>query len=155
MPAFFRPLSRNMLDLDDPDHARLRGLVHKVFTPKLVKNMRPCVESLTDELLNAARPHERMDLVREYAWPLPTASALAQAEEAGDKLNEDELVAMIFLLLVAGHETTVNLISNGTLALLRPPDQAEKLPRKPPWKSCCALKDHWRQLPNAKRWKMC
>ena len=37
-------------------------------------------------------------------------SALVQAEEAGDKLNEDELVAMIFLLLVAGHETTVNLI---------------------------------------------
>ncbi len=78
-------------------------------------------------------------------------SALAQAEQAGDKLNENELLAMIFLLLVAGHETTVNLISNGTLALLRPPDQVEKLPRKPPWKSCCALKDHWRQLPNAKR----
>jgi len=55
-----------------------------------------------------------------------------QAEEAGDKLNEDELLSMIFLLLIAGHETTVNLIANGTLALLRHPDQMEKLRRDPP-----------------------
>jgi cytochrome P450 len=48
-------------------------------------------------------------------------SALVQAEEAGDKLNEDELVAMIFLLLVAGHETTVNLIGNSILSLLENP----------------------------------
>jgi cytochrome P450 PksS len=54
-------------------------------------------------------------------------SALAQAEEAGDKLNEDELFAMVFLLLVAGHETTVNLIGNSVLALLEHPDQMRKL----------------------------
>jgi cytochrome P450 PksS len=58
-------------------------------------------------------------------------SALAQAEETGDKLNEDELLSMIFLLLIAGHETTVNLIANGTLALLRHPEQTEKLRRNP------------------------
>jgi cytochrome P450 PksS len=58
-------------------------------------------------------------------------SALAQTEETGDKLNEDELLSMIFLLLIAGHETTVNLIANGTLALLRHPDQMEKLRRDP------------------------
>jgi len=58
-------------------------------------------------------------------------SALVQAEEAGDKLNEDELLSMIFLLLIAGHETTVNLIANGTLALLHHPDQMEKLRRDP------------------------
>ena len=55
------------------------------------------------------------------------ASALVMAHEAGDRLSEDELVAMIFLLLVAGHETTVNLIGNGVLALLEHTGQMERL----------------------------
>jgi cytochrome P450 len=55
------------------------------------------------------------------------ASALARAEEAGDQLSEDELLAMIVLLLIAGHETTVNLIGNGTLALLAHPEQMQRL----------------------------
>jgi cytochrome P450 PksS len=55
------------------------------------------------------------------------ASALIQAEEAGDKLSEDELLAMVFLLLIAGHETTVNLIGSGVLALLEHPSQLDKL----------------------------
>ena len=54
-------------------------------------------------------------------------SALVQAEEAGDKLSEDELLGMVFLLLIAGHETTVNLIGNGVLALLEHPDQLQRL----------------------------
>src|SRR5262249_2143053 len=54
-------------------------------------------------------------------------SDLIAAEEAGDKLNEDELLATCILLLVAGHETTVNLIGNGTLALMRNPDQLQRL----------------------------
>jgi cytochrome P450 PksS len=54
-------------------------------------------------------------------------SALIKAEEAGDKLNEDELLAMVFLLLIAGQETTVNLIGNGTLALIENPDEMSKL----------------------------
>ena len=58
-------------------------------------------------------------------------SALVQAEEAGEQLSEDELVAMVFLLLVAGHETTVNLIGNGMLALLKNPDQMERLRADP------------------------
>jgi cytochrome P450 PksS len=58
-------------------------------------------------------------------------TALVRAEEAGDKLSEDELVAMTFLLLVAGHETTVNLIGNGVLALLEHPDQLERLRAEP------------------------
>jgi len=58
-------------------------------------------------------------------------SALVQADEAGDRLNEDELLAMAFLLLVAGHETTVNLIASGTLALLQHPEQMEKLESAP------------------------
>jgi cytochrome P450 PksS len=58
-------------------------------------------------------------------------SALVAAEEAGDKLRDDELVAMVFLLVVAGHETTVNLIGNGTLALLQFPGELERLRTDP------------------------
>ena len=58
-------------------------------------------------------------------------SALIQAEEAGDKLSEDELLAMVFLLLIAGHETTVNLVGTGMLALLEHPDQMDRLRQNP------------------------
>jgi cytochrome P450 len=54
-------------------------------------------------------------------------TALVQAEEAGDKLSENELLAMAFLLLAAGFETTVHLLSGGTLALLQSPEQKERL----------------------------
>jgi cytochrome P450 PksS len=193
VPGFLKPLERNMLDLDDPDHARLRSLVGKAFTPRLIERLRGRVESLSEELLDAMeRKGTRRggaELVADYALPLPATviaellgvpaedhpkfhrwsnrlvsvssgrdmlralpaalsfvrylrklverrradpqddliSALIRAEEAGDKLSEDELLAMTFLLLVAGHETTVNLISGGTLALLEHPEQAEAL----------------------------
>ncbi len=73
------------------------------------------------KLVKARRARPQDDLV----------SALVQVEEAGDQLSEDELLAMVFLLLIAGHETTVNLIGNGTLALLEHPDQIEKLQKDP------------------------
>jgi hypothetical protein len=53
-------------------------------------------------------------------------TALVRAEEAGDQFSDDELLAMVFLLLVAGHETTVNLIANGVSTLLENPDHAER-----------------------------
>ncbi|MFN8439246.1 MAG: cytochrome P450 [Caldilineaceae bacterium] len=56
---------------------------------------------------------------------------LVQAEENGDHLSETELYSMVVLLIVAGHETTVNLIGNGTLALLHHPDQLAKLRANP------------------------
>ena len=58
-------------------------------------------------------------------------SALIMAEEAGDSLTEMELFATCTLLLTAGHETTINLIGNGTLALLRHPAQLEQLKANP------------------------
>jgi cytochrome P450 len=58
-------------------------------------------------------------------------SALIQAEEQGQRLSTDELLANAVLLLAAGHETTVNLIGNGTLALLRNPEQLALLRRSP------------------------
>jgi cytochrome P450 len=54
-------------------------------------------------------------------------SALITAEEEGDRLTSDELLGISLLLLIAGHETTVNLIGNGTLALLRSPDEFARL----------------------------
>ena len=58
-------------------------------------------------------------------------SGLVQAEERGDSLNEAELISTIFLLIVAGHETTVNLIGNGMLALLEHPEQMRLLRADP------------------------
>ena len=191
IPSIFRPLAKNMLDCDPPDHSRLRALVQKAFTPGMVEALRERIEKLTNELLERALVHAQFDLIAEYALPLPTTiiaeligvpaedryrfhrwsakvvslsptagsemlfafppviaflryirkqicarrehatadllGALVAAEEAGDKLSEDELVAMIFLLLIAGHETTVNLIGNGALALIENPSEAEKL----------------------------
>jgi cytochrome P450 len=58
-------------------------------------------------------------------------SGLIEATDAGDRLDEDELTSLIFLLLVAGHETTVNLIGNAMYLLLKEPAQAEALRRDP------------------------
>jgi len=194
MPSIFKPLEQNMLDLDEPHHARLRALVHQAFTPRLVENMRQRVHALTNELLDAVQPKGRMDLIHDYALPLPATiiaeilgvpardrhkfhrwsnallsaqpstwgklkiiphvmafmryvgkqikvrqaeprddllSALVQAREAGDRLSDDELLSMILLLLVAGHETTVNLIGNGVVALLNHPEQLVRLRNDP------------------------
>ena len=192
-PPMFRPLERNMLDLDPPDHTRLRSLVHKAFTPSLVEQMRSRTQAIADDLLDRVLWLGEMDLIRDFALPLPMTiitemlgvptkdhdkfhrwskavvsltspsptlrvipavwkfirylrqffklrrrdpqddlvSALIKVEEAGDKLNEDELLAMVFLLLIAGHETTVNLIGNGTLALLENPNEISKLRSEP------------------------
>jgi cytochrome P450 len=192
-PPMFRPLERNMLDLDPPDHTRLRSIVHKAFTPALVEQMRSRTHAIADESLDRVVSLGEMDLIRDFALPLPMTiitdilgvpakdhdkfhrwsqavvsltsptptlrvipsvwkflrylrqffkqrrrnpqddlvSALIKAEEAGDKLNEDELLAMVFLLLIAGHETTVNLIGNGTLALIENPEAMRKLQNEP------------------------
>jgi cytochrome P450 len=193
-------LGLSMLDRDPPDHTRLRGLVSKAFTPRALERLRPEIQQIVDGLLDEARGRGSMDLIEEFAYPLPVRvicemlgvpvkdherfkgwgldiargldaimlppdspvgqrsvsgrralaayfreliaerraaprddmlSALIAAEEAGDKLNEEELLATCILLLVAGHETTVNLIGNGTLALLRHPAELQKLRDNP------------------------
>ena len=70
-PAMFRPLERNMLDVDPPDHERLRLLVHKAFTPRLVEQMRGRVQAVADELLTRAARRGKLELVRDFALPLP------------------------------------------------------------------------------------
>jgi len=194
IPGVFKELARNMLHRDGAEHARLRALVQKAFLPQLVEQMRPRIQSLADGLLDAGAVRGRMDLIRDYAQPIPTTiiaemlgvpvtgrhkfqrwsraivsvnpsfwgmltviphlwalmryirglvrarraaprddllSALVHAKEAGEQLSEEEVVAMVCLLLIAGHETTVNLIGNGMLALLQHPDQMEKLRNDP------------------------
>ena len=193
VPPMFRPLEYNMLDLDSPDHTRLRGLVHKAFTPRLIEQMRDQIQVLTNELLDRAEPKGGMDLIADFALPLPLTmigrilgvpaednhkfhrwsntfltaannrnlfvlvptmmnfmgymkklikerrayarddlvTALVQTKDGSDQLSEDEILGMIFLLLVAGHETTVNLIGSGSLALLEHPDQLAKLRSEP------------------------
>ncbi len=179
-------LDHHMLNLDGPAHLRQRTLVSKAFTARMVNNMQARVQQIADELLDQVQAKGAMDLIDDYAFPLPIIviaemlgipaadrdrfrawsdafvtpsltedewrraevlliefidylgeifaerrrqprndliTALIQAEEAGDKLSEEELYGMVVLLIVAGHETTVNLIGNGTLALLTHPDQ--------------------------------
>jgi cytochrome P450 len=185
-------LNRHMLNLDPPDHARLRRLVVKAFTPRRVAAMRPRVEVITAGLLDAlAAGPDEADLIEAFAFPLPVTvicellgvpaadqdkfqhwshavlsstagpqelreaglamytyftelvaakrkapaddllSALIAATDEGDSLDEQELIGMIFLLMIAGHETTVNLIASGVLALLKFPDEMARLRSDP------------------------
>ena len=180
------------LFLDPPDHTRLRKLVSKAFSPKVVRALESDIAELVDGLLDKVADAGRMEVIGDLAYPLPVAvicrllgvpvedepqfswasallaqgldpfiaftgqpqgfeermeaglwlrgylrdllrqrraqpgddlmSGLIAVEEAGDQLTEDEIVATCNLLLIAGHETTVNLIANGALAMLRHPE---------------------------------
>ena len=189
VPALLRPLMHNMLDLDEPDHRRLKTLVHQAFTPRRIDQMKDSIREITTTLLDRMEQKNQLELIRDFALPLPITvitrilgvpeedqmkfhhwtkailkaptelnmllslpqlsgmmgylrnllvqrrahpkddliSALVGAQEAGDQLSEDECLAMVFLLLVAGHETTVNLIASGTLALLEHPAEKRRL----------------------------
>lgn len=188
-------ISQNMLFADPPDHTRLRALVGQAFTPRRVEALAPRIEAIAEELLTRVRPHGRMELIADFALPLPMRvimellgipaadqsqvhewtkaiiapsrhgirlrqrqrnirafvayvqamfaerharpqddliTALGQAEEVGgDKLSEAELTSMVALLFVTGHETVVNFIGNGLLALLAHPEQTAELRTNP------------------------
>ena len=181
--------AKSILNLDPPDHTRLRRLVSLAFTPSAIERLRPRVQQLVDDVLDRAQERGSIELIDELAFPVPfqvisdllampteraaelrewsqhlTAaleptsndddidraeaaldqfvpylrtiiderrhhlgddllSALIQVEESGDRMSNQELIAFVLLLYVAGHETTVNLIGNGVLALLRNRDQ--------------------------------
>jgi cytochrome P450 len=197
LPQSFRRLGEliqhMMLLKDPPDHTRLRGLVNKAFTPRVVEGLRARVEHIVDLLLDDVATKGRLDAIHDLATPLPvivisellgvpfedqwkfkkwsdeiavvldgtvradglpkaaeSAAELAQylgsvvaerrrtprgdllsgmiaARDENDSLSEDELIATSILLLLAGHETTTNLIGNGVLALLRHPEQWRRL----------------------------
>jgi cytochrome P450 len=183
-----------MLATDAPDHSRLRRLVSKTFTPRMIEGLRNRIQQITDDLLDQVQGRGEMNLINDFAFLLPVTvicemlgipaedrqqfrkwsnaildqpgpfdtnrqappeveefttylrnliatkskhpddrlvSQLVLVEEGGDKLSEDELISMMFLLIVAGHETTVNLIASGTLALLQHPEQMRLLQNDP------------------------
>ncbi|RSN46091.1 cytochrome P450 [Amycolatopsis sp. WAC 04197] len=96
-------------------------LVGANHTPEEVATASAAVAKFTEDLIDAklADPGEDM------------FSALVQATEEGDRLSKDELVAMVFLLVVAGHDTTLSMVGNGVYALLRHPDQLARLRADP------------------------
>ncbi|MEU3615643.1 cytochrome P450 [Streptomyces sp. NPDC006872] len=196
-------LDANLLNMDPPDHTRIRRLVSQAFTPRRVAALRAPIRETADALLDAIEPLGRADLIASYAAPLPIAvicdllgvpshdrrdfrswtdalvapdpaepsrtkqavgsmlafftrliadkrsnpaddllSALiaVRDEENGgadgradgeDRLSEDELMSLAFLILFAGYENTVHLIGNATVALLGHPDQLAALRADP------------------------
>jgi cytochrome P450 len=70
-PAILEMVENNMLNRDGDDHRRLRRLVTKAFTPKMVERLRPRIQSIADELLDTVEARREMDLSAEYAFPLP------------------------------------------------------------------------------------
>ncbi|HUC05949.1 MAG TPA: cytochrome P450 [Acidimicrobiales bacterium] len=121
----------DMLGVPPEDHEQLR-----LWTRDAIKALDPVDDPMT--LFPAA---EALDAMRAYFDDLVTSrradpgddllSALIAAQDEGDRLSHDELLDTAILLFGAGHETTVNLISGGTLTLLRHPDQLERLRADP------------------------
>ena len=187
-------LGNHMLNKDGSEHQRLRNLIGQAFTPARVKNLRPRVQQIADELIARVQADGQMDFVADYAYQLPTiviaellgipsedrehfkawssavispaftdeqqakagqlltefvdylrelfvkrratprddlVTALLQAEESGERLSEEELFSTMVLLIVAGHETTVNLIGNALLSLLHQPETLQTLKDHP------------------------
>ncbi|WP_040820690.1 cytochrome P450 [Nocardia jiangxiensis] len=189
----------SFLAMDPPDHTRLRALVSKAFTPRMVGGLRPGIDALVTSLIDAGLDAGEMDIVGDLARPVSVAvmcellgvpqedasmmggwgramargtdpdfmltaeeienrvrantdfgayfkdlialrranptgdlvSLLADVEEQGARLTEKEMLDILALLMVAGVETTVNLIGNGVLALLRNPEQLALLRERP------------------------
>ena len=187
----------SMITKDPPAHTRLRKLVSKAFTPRMVSQLEPHIRAITDELLDAVIDKGAFDLVQDLAYPLPViviaemlgvdperrddfkrwsddvihivaagqneermaqymesweafkayfvemievrrrapredlVSALVQAQEERDALTLSELLNACLLLLVAGNETTTNLIGNGALALFTHLEEGEKVRQQP------------------------
>jgi len=192
-PDIAAAIDHHLLTLDPPDHTRLRRLVSAAFTRRRSERLAPRIQELTDALLDRLAGHAEVDLITEFAYPLPISvicellgipesdraefrgwtrplvaggvagfeaySAAATAlvgylrallarkraapaddllsalvavrDDGGDRLSENELTSMVYLLLLAGHETTVNLIGNGVWALLTHPAQLARLRARP------------------------
>jgi cytochrome P450 len=114
-----------MIGVPAEDHAAFRGwsrALARGLDPDFI--LPPEALAAREEALGEFREYFRSLMAKRRDDPQPDLlSALIAVEEDGARLNEEELLGTLVLLLVAGHETTVNLIGNGCLALLRHPDQ--------------------------------
>jgi cytochrome P450 PksS len=127
LDAFAFPLPviviAELLGLPPEDRAPFRAWTQALLIPPADGNPEPVMAASRSflryfaHLIERRRAEPREDLV----------SAMLAAETEGDRLRPDELISMTFLLLVAGHETTVNLLGSGLLALLQHPEQHERL----------------------------
>jgi len=187
----------SMIGMDPPDHTRLRSLVNKAFTPRIVRQLEPRLREVAHALLDGALARREIDLVQALTYPLPVVAiaeiigvppedrdrfkvwsdravatlgtgffapptleqmerqlalrdemnryfvpladarrrdpqddlltGLVQAEHEGTHLDQDEMLAMLTLLLVAGNETTTTLIGNAVLTLLDHPGELKRL----------------------------
>jgi cytochrome P450 len=104
---FRQAITRNLLMLDPPDHTRLRRLVNKAFTPRVVEQLRPRIQALVDELLEALHERRDVDLVRDLAYPLPVAViaemlGIPPQDHARFKRWSDDLVALLDPLQAEG-----------------------------------------------------
>jgi cytochrome P450 len=194
VPKAISLMAQSMILEDEPEHRRLRNLVHKAFTPRALARLEGRIERLTHELLDAVERQGTVDLMQTYALPIPVTvikelvgiadedmprfrsgikvlsegftgwnflrtivwdlpatvrfvreliarkradpgddilTGLIQAEEAGQQLSDDELVSMVMLLILAGYETTVHLITNSVVSLLLHPEQLARLRAEP------------------------
>jgi cytochrome P450 PksS len=119
-----------MMGVPPQDRPRFQRMIQIFLEPTYIAK----VPLIVQQLVNGLAMHRMFKklVVRARKSPQDNlTSALVQAEEEGDRLSENELIAMLLLLLLAGHETTVNLIGSGTLALLEHPEQLEKLQANP------------------------
>lgn len=193
-PSFHDLFGLGMSKFDPPDHTRLRLLVNPSFTPRQIELWRGRIQQIANKLIDGLEDKGRMDLIEEFAFPLPLAVILQmlgvpaddgsqlhewtrvivdalddpvafqqavpqleayhsyladlvaskqrvpcddlvskwlQVNEDGEALSPRELVVMIFLLIMAGYQTTGTLISNGMLALLTHPEQMQLLKEHP------------------------
>jgi len=131
--AFPLPFSviAEMLGTPPADHERIRELSGTV-----VRSLEPVADPALGAAIIAADAELTEIAAEMIAWKRehPAAdllTALINAEDDGDMLGDDELVAQTLLLYIAGHETTVNLIAGGMLALLGHPGQLDLLRRDP------------------------
>lgn len=117
-----------MLGIPEEDYDRFRiwSQTSVTFVPG-----QPQSQEHTDLLQEFASYLRRLAAAKRETPGNDLLSGLVQAEADGDKLTEDELISMMFLLIVAGHETTVNLIANGMLLLFDHPDQRQRLRNEP------------------------
>jgi cytochrome P450 len=194
----FEVLRNWMVFNDPPQHTRLRRLVSAAFTPRAIELLRPRVEKVVDDLLDGFDGREEVDLIREFAYPIPATiiaemmgvpepdraqfkdwsdcimalifgaagapdrrvraqrgllelcrflhglvarfrespqnnliTSLIQSGESDDTLTDEEIVSTCTLLLFGGHETTTNLIGNGTRVLLQHPGELDHFRSEP------------------------